>query len=120
MSNTWSLRVDLRAQRLSQHYGYAVLRCDNRGSARRGIAFEQAIKWTMGDVELADQITALRWYAEQGIVDMSKVKKGLKESLSTHPIKTPCQYTLSTHILSSQYILVVTHPINTPCQHTLF
>ena len=52
----WSLRVDLRAQRLAQHYGYAVLRCDNRGSARRGLQFERAIKWQMGDVELADQV----------------------------------------------------------------
>ena len=65
-------RVDLRAQLLVQH-GYFVFRCDNRGSARRGLKFEGAIKWDMGRVELEDQCVGLRYFARKGLVDLSNV-----------------------------------------------
>ena len=34
-----------------------------RGSARRGIDFEGAIKWKMGEVELKDQVRAIQAYS---------------------------------------------------------
>jgi hypothetical protein len=51
-----------------------------RGSARRGIVHEGAIKNNMGDVELQDQILCIETYAKKNknnlsnIVDLKKVK----------------------------------------------
>lgn len=52
--------TDLRAQRL-RYMGMAVLKCDNRGSARRGLAFESAIRHRLGRLEVLDQVTAVRY-----------------------------------------------------------
>ena len=35
----------------------------HRGSARRGIAFESAIKWNMGKIELEDQVRAVQYFS---------------------------------------------------------
>lgn len=68
--NQISLTGDLRAQRLARD-GYLVIKCDNRGSSRRGIQFEGAIKWNMGDIEVQDQVAALRSYGD--LVNKEKV-----------------------------------------------
>ena len=52
--NNWMLAADLRAQRLAQD-GCVVIKCDNRGSSRRGLEFEGAVKWNMGLIEVDDQ-----------------------------------------------------------------
>ncbi|HET8666823.1 MAG TPA: DPP IV N-terminal domain-containing protein, partial [Terriglobales bacterium] len=39
--------------------GFAILHVDNRGMASRGRAFTAAVKGHFGDIELADQLTAL-------------------------------------------------------------
>ena len=60
------------------------------GSARRGLEFEGAIKWDMGNIELQDQITMLNAYSKRksyskdivgdlensscGIVNLKKVR----------------------------------------------
>ncbi|MEZ5597744.1 MAG: alpha/beta fold hydrolase [Pseudomonadales bacterium] len=44
---------------LLSHAGYGVLELDNRGSANRGRTFEAPIFHHMGEVEVADQVTAL-------------------------------------------------------------
>jgi len=54
VSNNWPLTADLRAQRLAQD-GCLVVKCDSRGSSRRGLAFEGAVKWNMGALEVEDQ-----------------------------------------------------------------
>lgn len=41
--------------------GFYVMQVDNRGSSGRGPAFEQAIDRKLGEVELEDQITAVRY-----------------------------------------------------------
>merc|ERR1711959_756717 len=46
-SNSWGLTADLRAQFLRAH-GYLVVKVDNRGSNRRGLHFEGAVKHDMG------------------------------------------------------------------------
>jgi dipeptidyl-peptidase 4 len=51
VSDSWGLTVDLRAQYLRDH-GYLVFKLDNRGSARRGLAFEGALRHDMGNVEV--------------------------------------------------------------------
>lgn len=62
----------MRAQRLADS-GYVVLKCDNRGSSRRGLAFEGAIKHDMGHLEIVDQATAVNYFVSKGIVDPARV-----------------------------------------------
>lgn len=66
VQNDWALTVDMRAQYLAQR-GFAVLKVDNRGSARRGLAFERAIARKLGDVEVRDQVDGVRWAQGRGI-----------------------------------------------------
>ena len=72
VQNTWAATVDLRAQHLAAR-GYAVLRVDNRGSARRGLDFEGAIYRRMGTVEIDDQVDGVRHLIAQGLVDPARV-----------------------------------------------
>jgi dipeptidyl-peptidase-4 len=72
VTDSWALTVNLRAQLLAAH-GFAVMQVDNRGSARRGVAFETAIARNMGDVEVRDQVDAVRWLGERGIADLTRV-----------------------------------------------
>jgi dipeptidyl-peptidase 4 len=62
VQRTWALTADLRAQRLRQN-GFVVVKCDNRGSSRRGIAFEGAVRHDMGNLELVDQATAVSFFS---------------------------------------------------------
>jgi dipeptidyl-peptidase 4 len=59
VQNSWGMTVDLRAQRLAQE-GFVVLILDNRGSARRGLAFEAPLYGNLGDVEVRDQVAGVR------------------------------------------------------------
>ncbi len=72
VTNSWTLTVDMRAQYLAQQ-GFLVFKLDNRGSARRGLAFEAAIKHQMGTVEVQDQVDGVRWLAAQGWIDPERV-----------------------------------------------
>jgi len=72
VANTWGLTCAMRVQYL-RSLGYAVFELDNRGSARRGVTFEGAIKRNMGDLEVRDQVDGVRWLVEQGIADPSRV-----------------------------------------------
>lgn len=62
VQNDWLLTVDMRAQYLRQ-LGYNVLKVDNRGSSRRGHAFEEKIYRNLGDLEVRDQVDGVRWAA---------------------------------------------------------
>lgn len=66
--NHWQTRADLRCLRLAQE-GFLVIKCDNRGSYRRGSAFEGAIKNDMGRVEIEDQVTVVNYFARHGSAD---------------------------------------------------
>ena len=72
VTNSWGLTVDMRAQYLAQQ-GFLVFKLDNRGSARRGIAFESGLKWRMGSIEVRDQVDGVRWLAAQGWTDSQRV-----------------------------------------------
>lgn len=72
VSRSWTLTVDMRAQYLSSR-GFVVFKVDNRGSARRGLAFEGALKHNMGDVEVQDQVDGVRWLVAQGLADPARV-----------------------------------------------
>lgn len=72
VTDSYGMTVDLRAQRLRSQ-GYAVVKVDNRGSARRGLDFEITIRHDMGNLEVDDQVEAVKHWIEKGIVDPSKV-----------------------------------------------
>jgi len=71
-SNDWWSTCAMRAQYLRQQ-GFLVFVLDNRGSARRGLAFEGAIKHNMGRVEVEDQVTGVQWLTAQGLADADRV-----------------------------------------------
>lgn len=72
VQRTWGTTCDLRAQHL-RSAGFAVLKLDNRGSARRGLAFEGALRWDMGNVEVQDQVDGVKAMVERGIADPGRV-----------------------------------------------
>jgi dipeptidyl-peptidase-4 len=49
--------------------GYVVFTLDNRGSAHRGIEFEQQIFRNMGTLEIEDQMVGINWLKEKEWVD---------------------------------------------------
>jgi dipeptidyl-peptidase-4 len=59
-------------QYMAQH-GYIVFRLDNRGSARRGRAFSDPIYGRLGQIEVQDQVTGVRWLQQQPWVDPKRV-----------------------------------------------
>jgi len=72
VTRSWFQTIDMRAQRLCS-LGFAVAKCDNRGSSRRGLSFEGAIKRRLGRIEILDQVTAVRYLTVRGIVDPTRV-----------------------------------------------
>src|ERR1700694_2024910 len=72
VNDSWAQTVDRRAQWLAQH-GFVVLKVDNRGSARRGLAFEAAINRRIGQIEVKDQVEGVRWLGTRGFADTSRV-----------------------------------------------
>jgi dipeptidyl-peptidase-4 len=73
VTESWGMTADLTAQYLSSR-GFAVWRMDNRGSARRGHAFEAALNRQMGTVEVRDQVDGVAFAAASWPeVDVSRV-----------------------------------------------
>ena len=72
VTDSWGMTCAMRIQYL-RSLGYAVFALDNRGSARRGLAFEGAVKRNMGDIEVRDQADGVRWLVDRGIADPSRV-----------------------------------------------
>jgi dipeptidyl-peptidase-4 len=68
----WRMTASMRAQYL-RSLGFLVFVLDNRGSARRGLAFEGAIKNDMGHLEVQDQVDGVRWLVECGLADPDRV-----------------------------------------------
>jgi len=62
VTDSWGLTADLTAQLLAEH-GFAVWKADNRGSNRRGHAFESALNRNLGTVEVNDQVDGVRFVA---------------------------------------------------------
>ncbi|XP_005178587.1 dipeptidyl peptidase 9 [Musca domestica] len=73
VNNTFKGKHQLRMHMLAAQ-GYCVICIDSRGSRHRGTKFESHIRCRMGQVELADQVHALRILADQlGYIDMNRV-----------------------------------------------
>ena len=71
ITDSWLPTVRMRDQYLRE-LGYLVVAVDNRGSAGRGLAFEAALRHDAGEVEVRDQVSALRQLAERGLVDVDR------------------------------------------------
>lgn len=72
VAKSWDARWGLFDQYLAQR-GFVVFSVDNRGSARRGKAFEEALYRRMGEVDVADQVAGVRWLKTQPWVDPQRV-----------------------------------------------
>lgn len=64
VTDSWAMTADLMAQFLTER-GFAVWKADNRGSARRGHAFEAALDRHMGTVEVRDQADGVAFAARR-------------------------------------------------------
>lgn len=62
VTDSWGMTSDLTAQHLVAR-GFAVWKMDNRGSARRGHAFEAALNRHFGTVEVRDQVDGVAFVA---------------------------------------------------------
>ncbi len=72
VNNSWAMTVSMRAQYL-RSLGFVVFLLDNRGSARRGLEFEGALRHALGSVEVRDQVDGVRWLVNQGLADPRRV-----------------------------------------------
>jgi dipeptidyl-peptidase-4 len=73
VTNSWTLTADLTAQFLTER-GFAVWKMDNRGSSRRGHAFQAPLYNNLGSVEVRDQVDGIKFLAaSQPEVDPSRV-----------------------------------------------
>ncbi|MCF8374167.1 MAG: DPP IV N-terminal domain-containing protein [Bacteroidales bacterium] len=63
--------------RMWQYYmaqkGYVMLTVDNRGSAHRGLEFENCIHRQCGVIEMADQMKGVEYLKSLGYVDMDRI-----------------------------------------------
>ncbi|CAA7402494.1 unnamed protein product [Spirodela intermedia] len=64
--DSWINTVDMRAQFL-RNKGFLIWKLDNRGTARRGLKFEGALKHRFGDVDAHDQRTGAEWLVKEGL-----------------------------------------------------
>lgn len=72
VSNSWGMTSAMLVQYLREQ-GFLVFRLDNRGSARRGLAFEGALKHRMGTIEVDDQVDGVRWLVARQLADPARI-----------------------------------------------
>ncbi|HEY2158887.1 MAG TPA: S9 family peptidase [Isosphaeraceae bacterium] len=73
VTDSWAMTADLRAQYFAQ-LGFAVWKMDNRGSARRGHAFEAALHKSLGSIEVQDQVNGVEFItSKKPEVDASRI-----------------------------------------------
>lgn len=60
VTDSWGMTADMTAQFLAAR-GFGVWKCDNRGSARRGQAFQEVLYRKLGVVEVDDQVDGVRF-----------------------------------------------------------
>lgn len=72
VTQSWQGRWGLFASVLTQD-GFVVATFDNRGSARRGRKFEDALDRAFGTVEVEDQKAGVEFLVRQGFIDPKRV-----------------------------------------------
>ncbi|WNJ19608.1 S9 family peptidase [Pontibacter sp. G13] len=69
---SWLGGAQLFLQHMAQK-GYVVFTLDNRGSANRGLGFEQAVFRQLGEAELADQLVGVEYLKTLPFVDPDRM-----------------------------------------------
>jgi dipeptidyl-peptidase-4 len=72
VADCWQVTINMRAQYLAQQ-GFLVFVLDNRGTSRRGLAFEAHLKHNLGDIEVRDQVDGVCWLVDRGLADPQRV-----------------------------------------------
>ncbi|XP_057525838.1 uncharacterized protein LOC130805190 [Amaranthus tricolor] len=72
VSDSWINAVDMRAQYLRSK-GILVWKLDNRGSARRGLNFEGAVKHNFGRLDAEDQLAGAQWLINKGLANEGRI-----------------------------------------------
>jgi dipeptidyl-peptidase-4 len=72
INNTWNGGGDLWFQYMAER-GFVVFTIDGRGSANRGLAFEQAVFRHLGTVEMKDQLVGINYLKSQTYVDAARM-----------------------------------------------
>ncbi len=72
VQDRWGGRWEYTAQLFAGN-GFAVFTIDNRGSARRGSAFEAPLLRRLGKVELEDQLAGIAYVKSLNFVDASRI-----------------------------------------------
>jgi dipeptidyl-peptidase-4 len=72
ITNSWMGGARLFLYYLAQQ-GYIIFTVDNRGSANRGLEFEQAVFRNMGTLEVEDQMTGVEYLRSLPYVDADRI-----------------------------------------------
>lgn len=72
VTNSWLADASYWQVYMAQK-GFVMLTLDNRGSANRGLAFENVIHRQCGQEEMKDQLKAIDFLRKQGYVDMKRL-----------------------------------------------
>jgi len=72
INNTWNGAGDLWFQYMAER-GFVVFTLDGRGSANRGLAFEQSIFRHVGTNEMKDQLVGINYLKSQKYVDANRM-----------------------------------------------
>ncbi|MBK7106873.1 MAG: DPP IV N-terminal domain-containing protein [Ignavibacteriae bacterium] len=73
VTNNWYYgRYDFWFQYMAQK-GYIVFTLDNKGSANRGLEFEQAIFRNLGTVEIEDQLVGINYLKNLNYIDQERI-----------------------------------------------
>lgn len=72
VTNTWLGASELWMHRMAQ-LGYVIFTLDGRGSANRGLVFENAIHRQVGTLEVSDQLTGVNYLKAQTYIDPSRI-----------------------------------------------
>jgi dipeptidyl-peptidase-4 len=72
VNNTWLGGTSLFNYYMAQQ-GYIIFTLDNRGSANRGLDFEQAIFRNLGTIEASDQMVGVNYLKSLSYVDPSRI-----------------------------------------------
>jgi len=73
VTNSWLGGSRLWMPVFASNENYIVFTLDNRGSAKRGFAFESAIHRNLGDVEMEDQLTGINYLKSLNYVDSDRI-----------------------------------------------
>ncbi len=72
VTNGWLGGGELWMHHMAQE-GYIIFSLDGRGSANRGLLFENAIHRRVGDVEMEDQLTGVKYLNAQTYIDPARI-----------------------------------------------